>query len=220
MTAQRMTNRGLLALARHEGIVPAPYLDATGTWTFGIGHTVAAGDPDPAIMPRGMPADIDAAIRRAFHLFRSDLERYEAEVRRAITVPLEPHEFDALVSFHYNTSGIARAALTRHLNTGNRARAANAFLYWRRPASVISRREAERDLFRDGRYPSGPIPVWGVDAQGRVDFSRRVRRLTETQALSLLRPTPAPPPSTFEPAMPTGFLARLATILSRLFKRS
>ena len=43
-----MTNRGLLALARHEGIVPGPYLDVRKIWTFGIGHTAAAGPPDPA----------------------------------------------------------------------------------------------------------------------------------------------------------------------------
>ena len=55
MTIQSMTDRGLLALIRHEGIVPGPYLDARGTWTFGIGHTAVAGPPDPATLPRGMP---------------------------------------------------------------------------------------------------------------------------------------------------------------------
>jgi len=221
MTVQRMTDRGLLTLARFEGLVPAPYLDATGTWTFGIGHTAAAGAPDPATMPRGMPDDLDAAIHEAFRIFRSDLARYEADVLNAVKVPLEPHEFDALVSFHYNTGGIARAVLTRHLNSGNRVAAADAFLNWRRPASVIPRREAERDLFRDGRYPTGPIPVWGVDANGRVDFSRTVSPLTETQALALLDPggrvPPVLPPA---PALPAGFLMRLAAILTRLFRRS
>ena len=48
----QMTERGLLALAGHEGVVPAPYRDSTGTWTFGIGHTAAAGPPDPANAPR------------------------------------------------------------------------------------------------------------------------------------------------------------------------
>ena len=52
----QMTDRGLLALVRHEGIVPGPYLDVKQVWTFGIGHTAAAGPPDPATMPRGMPA--------------------------------------------------------------------------------------------------------------------------------------------------------------------
>ena len=189
-----LTDRGLLALVRHEGIVPGPYRDVQQVWTFGIGHTAAAGLPDPATMPRGMPADLDAGISEAFRVFRSDLARYEAAVLRAVKVPLEPHEFDALVSFHYNTGGIAKAALTRHLNAGDRAAAAAAFMGWLKPAAIRPRREAERDLFATGRYPTGTIPVWSVDRNGRVDFSRPIRRLTEGEALALLRPAVMPVP--------------------------
>lgn len=217
-----MTDRGLLALVRHEGLVPGPYLDVKQVWTFGIGHTAAAGAPDPVTMPRGMPADLDAGIREAFQVFRADLAQHEAAVLRAVKVPLGPHEFDALVSFHYNTGGIARAALTRHLNAGNRVAAADAFLNWRRPASIIPRREAERDLFRHGRYPGGTIPVWSVDRAGRVDFSRPVRRLTEDQALALLRPSPLPRPPVLAPApdAPTSWFARLAAFFSTLIRRA
>ena len=214
----QMTERGLLALAGHEGVVPAPYSDSTGTWTFGIGHTAAAGPPDPATMPRGMPADLDAGIREAFRVFRADLATYETEVRAAVTVPLAPHEFDALVSFHYNTGGIARAALTRHLNDGDREAAARAFLNWRRPVEIIPRREAERDLFRHGRYPGGAIPVWSANPAGGVDFSQPVQRLAEVEALALLRPRrPAVPAA---PDTPTGWLARLAAFFSNLIRRA
>ena len=219
-----MTDRGLLALVRHEGLVPGPYLDVKKVWTFGIGHTAAAGAPDPATMPRGMPADLDAGIREAFQVFRTDLARYEAAVLRAVKVPLEPHEFDALVSFHYNTGGIAKAALTRHLHTGDRASAAAAFMGWFKPAEIRPRREAERALFVTGRYPAGTIPVWSVDRNGRVDFSRPILRLTENEALALLRPAsvPIPRPSlpaiTSEPAI--GWLARLNAFFSTLIRRA
>lgn len=217
-----MTDRGLLALARHEGIVPGPYTDVKHVWTFGIGHTAAAGPPDPAAMPRGMPADLDAGTREAFRVFRADLARYEADVLRAVKVPLKPHEFDALVSFHYNTGGIAKAALTRHLNAGNRDAAAVAFLNWRRPAEIIPRREAERDLFVHGRCPGGTIPVWSVDRAGSVDFSRPIRRLTEEEALSLLRPSPLPRQPDLDPEIdaPTGWLAKLAAFFSTLIRRA
>ena len=214
------TDRGQLALIRHEGIVPGPYLDVKNVWTFGIGHTAAAGAPDPARMPRGMPADLEAGIREAFRLYRSDLAAYEAEVRHAVKVPLAPHEFDALVSFHYNTGGIAAAALTRHLNAGDRAAAAEAFLNWRRPTSIIPRRESERDLFRHGRYPGGSIPVWSVDRNGRVDFSRPLRRLSEAEALALMRPQSVPvPPLVTTPEAPAGWRTRLATFLTNLTRR-
>jgi lysozyme len=169
-----------------------------------------------------MPADLDAGIREAIRLFRVDLGRYEADVLRSVTVPLATHEFDALVSFHYNTGAIARAALTRHLNAGDRASAGAAFMNWLRPASLRSRREAERDLFLYGRYPDGPIPVWAVDANGRVDFSRPVRRLTEPQALALLRPEPpaAPANQVASVARPAGWLTALLASLSAAFQRS
>lgn len=220
----QMTDRGLLALVRHEGIVPGPYLDVKQVWTFGIGHTVAAGPPDPATMPRGMPADLDAGIRKALRVFRADLAAYEAAILRAVKVPLAPHEFDALVSFHYNTGGIAKAALTRHLNAGDRAAAAAAFMGWLKPVAIRPRREAERDLFAEGRYPAGTIPVWSVDRSGRVDFSRPIRRLTEDEALALLRPasTPVPKPSvpaaTSGPAI--GWLARLSAFFSTLIRKA
>lgn len=195
------SDRGLLALIRHEGVVPGPYLDVKDVWTIGIGHTAAAGPPDPARLPRGMSADLDAGIREAFRLFRTDLATYEAEVLRAVRVPLEPHEFDALVSFHYNTGGIAKAALTLHLNAGNRVAAAAAFMGWLKPAAIRSRREAERDLFAKGRYPTGTIPVWAVDRNGRVEFfSRPIRRLTEAEALALLRPPLNPQSIPMSPA--------------------
>jgi lysozyme len=205
-----MTDRGLLALIRHEGIVPAPYRDSRGIWTFGIGHTAAAGPPDPAGMARGTPASPDAAIRETFRIFRADIARYEKDVRRAVTVPLAVHEFDALVSFHYNTGGIARAALTRHLNAGDRAAATRGFMGWLKPAAIRSRREAERDLFRNGAYPDGPIPVWGADAAGKVDFSRSIRRLSEAEALALLRDST--PQST--PGLARSFWRWLATIFT------
>ena len=74
---------------------------------------------------------------------------------------------------------------------------------WLRPAAIRTRREAERDLFRDGRYPTGTIPVWAVDRNGRVDFSRPIRRLTEAEALALLRPTSVSVPPTQRSAAPS-----------------
>ena len=164
-----------------------------------------------------MPADLDGGIYEAFRVFRADLATYEAEVLAAVTVPLAPHEFDALVSFHYNTGGITRASLTRHLNAGDREAAARAFLNWRRPAEIIPRREAERDLFRHGRYPGGPIPVWFVDPAGRVDFSRPVRRLAESEALAFLQPAKPDAPVT---PTPTGWFVRLAAFVSTLIRRA
>lgn len=213
----RMSDKGLVALARHEGIVPGPYRDAAGVWTYGVGHTAAAGAPDPAQMPRGMPRDVMAEIGRALRLFRADVERYEDEVRRAVTVPLSQHEFDALVSFHYNTGGIARASATELLNAGHRREAGFALMNWSKPESVIPRRRAERDLFLRGEYPRGPIPVWRVDEAGRIDWSAPYQLLGEAEALALLRQDQRQEPPTGDAP---GWLVALVQLLGRLVGRA
>ena len=219
----RTSDKGRVALAIKEGLVPAPYLDSVGVWTFGIGHAETSGiAPNPRNMPKGMPADVDAAIRDAFRLFGPTLERFEADVRAAVKMPVAQHEFDALVSFHYNTGGIARAALTRHLNAGNRAKAAEAFMGWLRPPEIRGRRKAEQRLFRDGVYPTGSIPVYAVTASNRP--GRVIRHISSTDALALMgaaapqRPAqPAPAPAAPKPA--PNPLAALLAALAALFRR-
>lgn len=164
----KLTDKGLFALALHEGIVPGPYYDSVGVLTYGIGHTAAAGSPDPAKMARGMPANLDAALSDVFDLFRHDVAKYEAAVTAAVKVPLSPHQFDALVSFHYNTGSIARASLVKKLNAGDYDGAGAGLMAWVKPPEVRKRREAERDLFLRGIYPSGSATVWQVSDAGRV----------------------------------------------------
>lgn len=184
----QVSDKGQAALMVHEGIVPGPYLDAANppVWTVYVGHTAAAGDPIPAKMPRGMPIDLDAALNEALRVFKRDLQRYAAEVEAALRVPVHQHEFDALVSFHYNTGAIARASLTASLNAGNRTLAASQFMNWLTPSSIRGRREAERDLFAKGIYPSGAIPVWRVNQAGKIIWTP-IRTLSQSAAVEMLK---------------------------------
>ena len=163
----KVSPRGLAALAVKEGIVPGPYLDSVRVWTFGIGHTIHAGDPNPETMRRGMPEDLQPGVDLAIKTFAKDIAKYERDVAHAIKKPLLQHEFDALVSFHYNTGGIFRAKLTNRVNQGD-PEAWRGFYGWLRPPEIRSRREAEVAMFRDGTYPQGHIPIYGVRTDGRL----------------------------------------------------
>ena len=79
----QVSDDGLAFLAAQEGIVPGPYLDSVGVWTWGVGHTLAAGDPDPEEMPRGMPLDMAAELRRVVEVYRRDVAKYAADVAAA-----------------------------------------------------------------------------------------------------------------------------------------
>lgn len=194
----KTSDRGIFALAKHEGIVPAPYLDSVGVWTYGIGHTKAAGDPDPAKLPRGMPADLDAALRNVFDVFRRDLAKYEGAVLKVLDgQQVLQHEFDAAVSFHFNTGAIARASWVKEWLAGRKQAAANLMMQWRKPAAIIPRREAEQELFSDAVYPSGRVAVWKVNTSGRVIWEP-IRSLSQAEVLALLHPADQPEPFTLE----------------------
>jgi lysozyme len=215
----RTSNEGIIALLIHEGVVPGPYLDSVGVHTYGVGHTAAAGSPDPKKMPSGMPSDLDAALVRVFETFRKDLKSYEAAVRRAIKVDVSQAQFDAAVSFHYNTGAIGRAAWVKKLNAGDVTGAAAAIMNWKKPPEIIERREAEQRLFRSGEYPPSIITVWQVANDGRVIWTP-VRRLTAQEALGLLRgpivhedPESPPRPVT---AKRTGIAAALAALVAAI----
>lgn len=181
----KTSDAGIYALALHEGIVPAPYKDSVGVWTYGIGHTLGAGYPDPSKMQRGMPTNIDAALRDVFDLFRRDVAKYEAAVNRALKVKVTQAQFDALVSFHYNTGAIGKASFVKKLNAGDAIGAAAGMMAWSKPAEIIPRRKSEQKLFATGVYPTGQVTVWKVDGNGRVIW-KPVKRLNKDQVMALL----------------------------------
>lgn len=83
----------------------------------------------------------------------ADLARFSAEVARAIGgAPTTQNQFDALVSFHYNTGAIAKATLTKLHKDGKFAEAADQFGKWvnaggKRLKGLVRRRAAEVALY-------------------------------------------------------------------------
>lgn len=184
---QTTSDKGIYALVQHEGVVPAPYFDSVGVLTYGIGHTKAAGSPDPASLPKGMPSssNLDDALEDVCQVFKIDLAKYEAAVAKAITVPVEQHQFDAAVSFHYNTGAISSATWVKTLNSGNTSLAADQIMNWTKPPEIIPRRQAEQDLFRNGIYPEDNVIVWKVDSACKVIWDPACT-LTSSEVLGYL----------------------------------
>lgn len=195
------SNRGLAEIAGHEGIALTAYQDTKGVWTIGLGHTAAAGPPDPR-------AKVYLSLDEAMVLFRKDIAKFEAEVNAAVRVPLAQHEFDALVSFHYNTGGIGRAKLTAALNRGDREEAIKGFLGWLQPPEIASRRKAEQALFATGKYGDGKATLFRASASGMVVSSGT--RLDVLAALEAETATPAPDPAPVPEVAPITAGARVS----------
>lgn len=103
---------GVELLKDLEGLSLQAYPDpGTGgdPWTIGYGHT------GPEVQP-----GLVISIEQAGELLKEDLVKFEEAVSKLITVKLNQHEFDALVSFAYNVGWFALedSTLRRRLNAG------------------------------------------------------------------------------------------------------
>ena len=175
----KISEKGVLEIAESEGIVLGPYIDSVGVWTDGVGHTAAAGGPDPA---KGLKVDtrswsedqVTQQLIVALTQFDTDLDTYEDRVNRAIKVPLKQHQFDPLVSFDLNTGGIFKAKLTEAINRGDLS--GEGFMGWTKPKEIIKRRKAEMKLFRTGDYDANGmmIPVYDALGNGKFKFRKAI----------------------------------------------
>jgi lysozyme len=145
----KISQQGIDFIKQFEGFRAKPYLCSAKVPTIGYGSTRYAD---------GTPVSLrDPAITEAvgLALFKDTLTTYEKGVTKAVKIPLEQYEFDALVSLCYNigVGNLASSTLVRLLNEDEaRIEVAGQFLRWNRAnGAVISgltrRREAEREMF-------------------------------------------------------------------------
>lgn len=168
---------GKKEIVSFEGVCTAPYRDSGGVWTFGIGHTRFDGAPWPENMAKG----VDRPLEEIFKLFADKIKSYEDDVNKAITVPITQEQFDALVSFHYNTGSIDHAALTRAINRGASNETITAdFMQWvhdngRTVFGLVKRRTKEAKLFTDSVYSNnGTATVTTANSLGQEYGARTI----------------------------------------------
>ena len=130
----------------HEGYKPEAYADPALGWsvpTICVGHTLNVKKGDKATQGQCM------------QYLSSDLKKAGNDVARCVTAPITQGQFDALVSFQFNTGAVCRASLTAKLNAGDCRGAAKDFGRWvyaggKVMPGLVTRRAAERKLFEEG----------------------------------------------------------------------
>ncbi len=100
---------GIDLIKSFEGLELTSYIDAVGILTVGYGHTGSDVYSGQAITEQ-----------QAEDLLRTDLQRFEKDVKNTILPALTQHEFDAIVSFTYNvgSGALAESTFTRRMNNG------------------------------------------------------------------------------------------------------
>lgn len=139
-------------IKNQEGLRLNAYLCPARVWTIGYGHTGADVCKGKVITKE-----------QAESYFRNDVAIHENNVSKLVKVPLNQHQFDALVSFEYNIGygQFASSTLLRLLNQKKYSEAAEQFGRWvyakvRQPSGeyktvalpgLVKRRKYERDFF-------------------------------------------------------------------------
>lgn len=144
------SDKGKQFITREEGERLRAYQDAVGIWTIGVGHT---GWIDNKPVTRGMVI----TQAKSQDVLQSDLRRFERAINENVNVPLQQHQFDALVSLAFNIGegAFRRSTLLKLLNRGDYVGASQQFLVWKNAsgrAILLNRRKREKRLFDEACY--------------------------------------------------------------------
>ena len=185
------------------------YSDPVGVLTIGYGHT---NHHEPKFDSRTVwsQQQCDAALA-------GDMATFEAHVSKQVKVPLLQHEFDALVSWSFNTGGPSTATVWRKLNAGDKASVPRELAKWEKAGGRVlrgltRRRKSEGELF------AGNVSAALKTAGAKVPAAEH-------------RPEPAtlkppdindiPPDKQQSPATPQpSFLAAFFMALANAFKKA
>lgn len=146
----KISQDGIDLIKNFEGCILKAYKCPAGINSVGYGHT----GPDVTSSTVWTQQQADEAFIR-------DIERFERGVLSCVTVALQQHQFDALVSFAYNCGlgNLRNSTLLAMVNRGDFEGAANQFGRWiskGKPAEkgLTKRRKAEKLLFQDMEWRS------------------------------------------------------------------
>lgn len=148
----KTSDRGLEAITAHEGLRLRIYKDAAGLDTIGVGHLLTPEDKRSGRFRDGITR------QAAMDLLRDDIKIAEKAVNDAVRVPLEQHEFDALVSFVFNvgTGAFRSSTLLDFLNDGGYDEVPAQLARWNkaggRPVSGLTKRRAAEARMWNGSY--------------------------------------------------------------------
>jgi len=155
---RQVTQRGLEAIMRHEGVVLTPYRDVANLLTIGVGHLLTRSELSSGKITIGVEQvkwKDGITEEQAMALLRQDLRQAERAVWQDDGRSLTDGQFDALVSFVFNVGvgAYLGSTLRRKLLAGELDAVPEQMLRWDRAggirvAGLARRRQAEAALWR------------------------------------------------------------------------
>lgn len=213
----RMSPTGLAIVKAFEGClapVPGrpgyfkPYVDPVGVLTIGYGHT---NHHEPKFTTNTVWSQ-----RQCDEALAGDMATFEAHVARQAKVALTQYEFDALVSWSYNTGGPATATLWRKLNAGDKASVPRELAKWNRGGGRVlngltRRRKSEGELFAGN--VAAALKTAGASAPTTNPYGTRVSEESAGVSAPPIKADPKQP--TPQPSVWAAFFMALANAFKR-----
>ena len=151
------SEHGLQLLKQWEGFKLQLYKDSAGLPTIGVGHLLKKDElASGRIVISGVPVEFGDGLgeEQVTSLLQQDLQPAEDTVNSGVKVVLDQNQFDALVSFTFNSGAqaFADSTLLKMLNQGSYDAVPDQLRRWVRAGGkivqgLVNRRENEIKLW-------------------------------------------------------------------------
>jgi lysozyme len=153
----QMSEQGLELLKQWEGFKSKVYKDSAGLPTIGVGHLITQSEKTSgAIVINGLAVEYANGLtdQQVLDLLGQDVQPAEQAVNNGVKVALNQDQFDALVSFTFNTGtgAFSSSTLLKVLNQGQYDQVPNQLRRWNKAGGqvvqgLVNRRENEIKLW-------------------------------------------------------------------------
>jgi lysozyme len=152
-----MSEQGLELLKQWEGFKSKVYKDSAGLPTIGVGHLLTQSErTSGAIVINGLAVQYADGLtdQQVLDLLSQDVQPAEQAVNNGVKVALDQNQFDALVSFTFNTGtgAFSSSTLLKVLNQGQYDQVPDQLRRWNKAGGqvvqgLVNRRENEIKLW-------------------------------------------------------------------------
>lgn len=164
----QVSEQGLIMVAGLEGGCLSPYLDSVNVVTIGFGSTVSE-------IPGLSLSHPNITMQQAIDLLSNGMQKYVDALNDALTIQVSQTQFDALVSWVYNTGygGLAKRTAIIDCNCGAFELVPSALMLWNKPPEIIGRRTKEKELFQNGIYAgNGKALIFPISSSHHPIYSK------------------------------------------------
>lgn len=146
-TDMNISAEGLSLIKKFEGCELKAYRCAANVLTIGYGST------------KGVTEDMEITQEEAESLLQEEMHEYEGYINDMVKVPLEQHQFDAMVSWVFNlgSGNLSSSTLLKKLNNSEYDEVPAQIRRWNKAGGkvldgLIRRREAEAKMFMNENW--------------------------------------------------------------------